>query len=69
MSHAVVDKHYCKGCQRCMANCPKDCLELSGKTNDQGYEYMAFKDSIGCGICYTVCPDVAITVYKKVKEA
>ena len=55
-----------------MANCPKDCLELSGKTNDQGYEYMAFKDNadcIGCGICYTVCPDVAITVYKKVKEA
>ena len=61
MSHAVVDKHYCKGCQRCMANCPKDCPE-----------YMAFKDNadcIGCGICYTVCPDVAITVYKKVKEA
>lgn len=72
MSHVVVDKYYCKGCQRCMANCKKGCLELSGKTNDQGYEYIVFKedaDCIGCGLCYMVCPDVAITVYKDAKEA
>lgn len=72
MSHVVVDKYYCKGCQRCIANCKKGCLELSGLTNDQGYEYVKAKDDsecVACGICYLVCPDVAITVYKDVKEA
>lgn len=71
MNHAVVDAKYCKGCMRCLDVCPKNCLEMSQKGNDMGYKYAMFKNGaecIACGLCYTVCPDVAITVYKEVKE-
>ena len=67
MAYAKVDPHYCKGCLRCVEACSKQCLELSGLSNESGYDYVEFKDGakcIGCGICYMVCPDVAITVYK-----
>lgn len=69
MTHAVVDKNFCKGCLRCISACKKGCLELSGMTNSQGYDYVQFKEGsacIACGLCYQVCPDVAITVYKEV---
>ena len=71
MTHAVVDKNYCKGCLRCIEVCPKDCLGFSGLTNQHGYDYVEFKEGspcIACGLCYTVCPDVAITVYKEVAD-
>jgi len=47
--------------------CPKGCFEHSGKANESGYNYIVFKEGspcIACGMCYTVCPDVAISVYK-----
>ncbi|NYB74682.1 4Fe-4S binding protein [Sedimentibacter hydroxybenzoicus DSM 7310] len=68
MSYSVVDKNYCKGCLRCISVCPKECLGLSGRTNDGGYDYVEFKEGspcIGCALCYMVCPDVAITVHKE----
>ena len=71
MNHVVVDKNYCKGCLRCMEACKKGCLGLSGLTNTHGYDYVEFKEGsecIACGLCYVVCPDVAITVYKEEKD-
>ena len=69
MTHAVVDKNFCIVFLRCISACKKGCLELSGMTNSQGYDYVQFKEGsacIACGLCYQVCPDVAITVYKEV---
>lgn len=67
MAYVKVDPSYCKGCQRCMEACRQNCLGLSGLSNLSGYDYVEFKEEtqcIGCGLCYMVCPDVAITVYK-----
>lgn len=67
MAYVEVDSRYCKGCLRCIDACKKECLGLSGLSNSSGYDYVEFKegtDCVGCGLCYMVCPDVAITVYK-----
>ena len=70
MSYTEVNPRYCKGCQRCISVCPKKCLELSGKSNDSGYNYVQFvqeaeADCTGCAMCRQVCPDIAITVHKE----
>jgi 2-oxoglutarate ferredoxin oxidoreductase subunit delta len=60
----------CKGCNLCVINCPTDCLALNtSDTNSYGlyYAYMADEEKcIGCANCAVMCPDAAITVYKKV---
>jgi 2-oxoglutarate ferredoxin oxidoreductase subunit delta len=60
----------CKGCALCIASCPTDCLEMNtNDTNNYGlhYAYLAEEEKcIACQNCAVVCPDAAITVYKKV---
>jgi len=60
----------CKGCGLCIQFCPTKCLSLnSGDTNSYGlhYAYQAAEDKcIACMNCSVICPDAAITVYKKV---
>lgn len=60
----------CKGCNLCVENCPKNCLALNtSDTNSFGlhYAYQAVpEDCIACQNCAVICPDAAITVYKKV---
>ena len=60
----------CKGCGLCVENCPTQCLSLNtSDTNSYGlyYAYLADEDKcIACQNCAVVCPDAAITVYKKV---
>lgn len=60
----------CKGCNLCVISCPKNCLALNtSDTNSYGlhYAYQADEAScIACMNCAVICPDAAITVYKKV---
>jgi 2-oxoglutarate ferredoxin oxidoreductase subunit delta len=60
----------CKGCNLCVINCPKECLALNtADTNSFGlhYAYLVNEDDcIACMNCAVMCPDAAITVYKKV---
>lgn len=60
----------CKGCGLCVANCPTKCLALNiSDTNSYGlhYAYLAEEEKcIACSNCGIICPDAAITVYKKV---
>ena len=62
-----IDQELCKGCQICIAFCPKDVISPSNKLNASGYLTVLFNDSgecTGCAICAVVCPEVAIEVYR-----
>jgi 2-oxoglutarate ferredoxin oxidoreductase subunit delta len=63
----------CKGCNLCVIHCPTDCLALNTKeTNSFGlhFAYLADEEEcIACINCGVICPDAAVTVYRKRKEA
>lgn len=49
----------CKQCEMCIINCPKEAISFGENINSGGYRYTVINHEkcIGCGICYTVCPD------------
>lgn len=62
-----IDRERCKGCALCVRSCPTQVLEIGDQPNSWGYypAVVLHEDKcIACGNCYTVCPDVAITVFK-----
>ena len=61
-----INRKFCKGCGICVAFCPKQVLELDelGKVVDKNADAC-----ISCGQCELRCPDFAIQVVKKEKEA
>ena len=67
----LIDTAVCKGCELCITACPQESLGLSSQINKNGYRYAELvKDNCtGCVNCALVCPDVAITVYRKPKSA
>lgn len=60
----------CKGCGLCIESCPTKCLEMNtSDTNSYGLHYavLALEEKcIACQNCAVICPDAAITVYKKI---
>lgn len=69
MSHIVIDTSKCKACYLCVDECPKHLIKISDKTNKSGARVVEFQDPqhqcLGCAMCATRCPDLAITkVYK-----
>jgi len=70
---AVVDKEKCKSCGMCVAQCPRNIIEMipyeakaivECNSKDFGKDVKAVCQSgcIGCGICQKNCPEGAITV-------
>ena len=63
-----INQELCKGCEICMAFCPKDVIVSSGKLNASGYMQASFNDNgecTGCATCALVCPEVVIEVYRE----
>ena len=64
MSHIVIDGDRCKACYLCISECPKNLIKISEKTNKLGDRVVEFNDSegvcLGCAMCATRCPDMAI---------
>lgn len=64
----TFDEDHCKGCELCVAVCPKKVLRLdTSRVNCLGY-YPAVifnqAECIGCASCAKICPDSVITVRK-----
>ena len=61
----VIRERWCKGCDICVAFCPKNVLVLqNGKAVAEKPQ-----DCIGCRLCEMRCPDFAITVHEKNQNA
>ena len=63
-----VNDLYCKGCELCVAACPKNVVALDmERLTPKGYHpaYLIAEGCTGCGICAIVCPDTALTVYRE----
>lgn len=70
---AVVDKAKCKACEKCVAACPKDLIEMipyqsqyivtcASKEKGAVVNKVCSVGCIGCGICVKNCPQNAITM-------
>lgn len=72
MSRIVIDQNRCKGCGLCTLACPYDLVCIADQFNAKGYRPAEQVDPegqcIGCASCATMCPDVAITVYRTRKR-
>jgi 2-oxoglutarate ferredoxin oxidoreductase subunit delta len=59
-----------QGCYLCISVCPKHIIAVSEALNCQGYYPAKSTDNsddpecTGCSMCATICPDVAIEVYR-----
>jgi len=65
----TVRENVCKGCELCIAVCPKKIMAIdSGKLNAMGYHpaYCTSSEAcIACAMCAIMCPDSAIQVEKE----
>ncbi len=69
MNRIVIDENKCKACYLCIKECPKGLIKVSERTNNLGNKVVEFcdpdKQCLGCAMCATRCPDLAITeVYR-----
>ncbi|MBW1722534.1 MAG: 4Fe-4S binding protein [Deltaproteobacteria bacterium] len=68
----VIDRELCKGCYLCISVCPNENITASKSLNQKGYYPAEFtekpkegKSCVACAMCATICPDVAIEVYRE----
>ena len=66
----IIDSKLCKGCDICIATCPKKVYSKSDKVNTKNV-YLPFPENeeacTKCGLCEVSCPDQAIYVEKEVE--
>ena len=73
MSRIAIDEERCKGCLLCVTACPKAVIAPSSRFNTKGYKVAevpgeAMDNCTGCAACANLCPDVAISVWRTVRN-
>ena len=66
-THPEIETDSCKGCGRCVAACPRQCLALTATFNKMGVKPVGYlgEGCIGCAMCFYNCPEpYAIKVVK-----
>ncbi|HWQ58652.1 MAG TPA: 4Fe-4S dicluster domain-containing protein [Clostridia bacterium] len=61
----TFERDRCKGCELCVAVCPKRIIRMDASTNAKGYHPAAverMEECTGCAACARMCPDSVITV-------
>ncbi len=63
----IIDIERCKGCELCVAVCPKNGIIISNRSNKAGYfpAEVVGSDCTGCAMCAIICPEAAIEVYRE----
>ena len=59
----IIIEDRCKGCEFCVAYCPRDVLAMSQNFNVRGYHTPAVIDEskcVNCHFCEALCPEFAI---------
>ena len=77
----TINPNYCKGCEICIAFCPRKVYEKSNTLSALGYALPIIKNpiecfnydikennKIRCGICFYMCPEHAITYVSNKEE-
>lgn len=72
MGRIEIEEDRCKGCELCVAACPRSLIQISRQINRLGYhparthpeKHAPGKGCTGCVLCALVCPETAITVYR-----
>ena len=66
MKSIIFDVEKCKGCELCIAVCPKKIIAIDkDKINLKGYNPAGVKDTdacISCAQCAIICPDIVIRI-------
>ena len=69
----VIAEERCKGCELCVAACPKADLALARtRVNLLGYHPIRLVDAsacTSCAFCARVCPDAVFTVWAAARTA
>ena len=65
----IIAAQLCKGCYYCVGGSPKGALRPGDQLNTAGYAYVVqdAEKCVCCGICYTLCPDYALSIFEEEK--
>ena len=65
------EEERCKGCELCLAACPKQIIIMAEYFNGMGFHPAQLIDEeacISCAFCARMCPDTVITVRREEKR-
>lgn len=64
---ASAQVEWCKSCGYCVAQCPRGALSIGEHLNEAGYHHVLLDESrcVGCGVCYSVCPDYVFRIVEE----